>query len=100
MRVRRVAVRRAGLALGVLLFSGSSITYVAAERQTRASQTLRDWMTFNVCELVPGDAVARSVAAQLNQTRPFHDRTFSRCTLPGHDHGHQQAGWLRGVGIG
>ena len=37
-------------------------------------------MTFDVCQLVPGDAVARAVAATLNQTRPFYDKTFSRCT--------------------
>ena len=33
-----------------------------------------------MCQLVPGDAVARAVAATLNDARPFYDKNFSRCT--------------------
>jgi hypothetical protein len=80
MRVRRVAVRRVGLVLSVLLFGGNPIMRLSADSQPRASQTPRDWTTFNVCQLVPGDAVARAVAAKLNEARPFYDKTFSRCT--------------------
>ena len=80
MGVRRLAVRRVGLILGVLLVGGNSIRHLSADSLARASQTPRDWMTFDVCQLVPGDAVARAVAATLNQTRPFYDKTFSRCT--------------------
>jgi len=80
MRVRRVAVGRVGLVLSVLLFGGNSIMRLSADSQARASQTPRDWTTFNVCQLVPGDAVARAVAAKLNEARPFYDKTFSRCT--------------------
>jgi hypothetical protein len=80
MRVRRVVVRRVGLVLSVLLFGGNAIRHLSADSRARASQTPRDWMTFNVCQLVPGDAVARAVAAKLNEVRPFYDKTFSRCT--------------------
>ena len=80
MGVRRVAVRRVGLILGVLLVGGNSIEQLSADRQARAPQIPRDWTTFDVCRLVPGDAVARAVAARLNETRPFYDKSFSRCT--------------------
>lgn len=80
MRIGRLAVSRFGCVLGALLFGGQSISALSADHQARASQTPRDWMTFNVCQLVPGDAVARAVAAKLNEARPFYDKTFSRCT--------------------
>ena len=43
-----------------------------------AHQT-RDYTTFNVCELIPGDAIARSVGAKLTQSRPTFDKNWSRC---------------------
>ncbi len=66
MSVSRLAVLQAAVFLGAALVS--------------PPQTPRDWMTFNVCQLVPGDAVAKAVAAKLNEARPFQDKTFSRCT--------------------
>jgi hypothetical protein len=80
MRVRRVAVRRVALLLGLVILGGNSIRHAAAAGQAGASPKPRDWMTFHVCQRVPGDAVARAVAAKLNQARPFYDKTFSRCT--------------------
>lgn len=54
----------------------------AASRQTSgtARQPARDYTKFNVCEAVPGEAVARAVGATLVETRPFFDKSFSRCT--------------------
>jgi hypothetical protein len=43
-----------------------------------AHQT-RDYRTFNVCEFIPGDAIARSVGAKLTQSRPTFDKDWSRC---------------------
>ena len=43
-----------------------------------ADQT-RDYTKFNVCEVIPGEAIARAVGAKLNQTRPTFDRNWSRC---------------------
>ena len=65
---------------GALLFVLNTIEPFTAGRQARGAGTPRDWTTFNVCQLVPGDAVAKAVAAKLNEARPFYDKTFSRCT--------------------
>ena len=43
-----------------------------------ARQT-RDYTKFNVCEFIPGDAIARSVGAKLTQSRPTFDKNWSRC---------------------
>jgi hypothetical protein len=40
----------------------------------------RDYSKLNVCELIPGEAIARAVGAKLTQTRPTFDKTWSRCT--------------------
>ena len=48
--------------------------------QGRGAQTARDWTTLNVCQLVPAEAVAKAVGATIRETRPFFDKTFSRCT--------------------
>jgi hypothetical protein len=45
---------------------------------TFARQT-RDYTKFNVCEFIPGDAIARAVGARLTQTRPTFDKNWSRC---------------------
>lgn len=65
---------------GALLFVLNTIAPLTAGSQARATGAPRDWTTFNVCQLVPGDAVAKAVAAKLNEARPFYDKTFSRCT--------------------
>lgn len=46
---------------------------VMSARQTR------DYTKFNVCEFIPGDAIARAVGAKLNQSRPTFDKDWSRC---------------------
>lgn len=69
--------------LRALLLLTMGVTFVAwrpATLQSRVPQTTRDWTKLNVCELVPGDAVAQAVGARLNQARPTYDKTFSRCT--------------------
>ena len=43
-----------------------------------AGQT-RDYTKFNVCEFIPGDAIARAVGARLTQSRPTFDESWSRC---------------------
>jgi hypothetical protein len=43
-----------------------------------ARQT-RDYTKLNVCEFIPGDAIARAVGAKLIQSRPTFDREWSRC---------------------
>ena len=43
-----------------------------------AAQT-RDYTKFNVCEFIPGDAIARSVGGKLTQSRPTFDKNWSRC---------------------
>ena len=43
-----------------------------------ARQT-RDYTKFNVCEFIPGDAIARAVGAKLTQSRPTFDKNWSRC---------------------
>lgn len=49
--------------------------------------TGRDYTKLNVCQLVPGDHVARALGGQLSEQRPAYDKAFSRCTylivLPG-----------------
>jgi hypothetical protein len=49
----------------------------------------RDYATFNVCQAVPGDTIARALGGRLVQTRPSYDKSFSRCTYfivpPGKD---------------
>lgn len=76
----RNGVRRITLGLGALLAGGTWIAPLPAHGQSREPQKPRDWTTFNVCQLVPGEAVAKAVAAKLNEVRPFFDKTFSRCT--------------------
>jgi hypothetical protein len=48
------------------------------EPVTLLAQT-RDYTTFNVCEFIPGDAIARAVGAKLTQSRPTFDKNWSRC---------------------
>lgn len=71
MRLRGLFTLTMGMTIGA---------WYAATLQSLAPQTTRDWTKLNVCELVPGDAVAQAVGARLNQARPTSDKTFSRCT--------------------
>ena len=60
--------------------TGFMITAVAASAVavTFAHQT-RDYTKLNVCEFIPGDAIARAVGARLTQSRPTFDKNWSRC---------------------
>jgi hypothetical protein len=40
----------------------------------------RDYTTLNVCQLVPGETIARALGGKLSDQRPANDKTFSRCT--------------------
>jgi hypothetical protein len=39
----------------------------------------REYTTFNVCEFIPGEAIARAVGGRLTQSRPTFDKNWSRC---------------------
>lgn len=80
MSGRRLGFVRAGFALAALLVGEMRIPPVAAASETQAIQKPRDWTTVNVCQLVPGEAVAQAVSGKLTETRPFQDKVISRCT--------------------
>jgi hypothetical protein len=69
-----------GAAIVLLWATAKVFIGILAGSQARATGPPRDWTTFNVCQLVPGEAVAKAVGAKLNEARPFFDKTFSRCT--------------------
>jgi hypothetical protein len=46
--------------------------------QVRA-QAPADYTKYNVCEVVPGEAIARAIGAKLIATRPTFDKKWSRC---------------------
>jgi hypothetical protein len=79
MRGRTLGGRGIAPMAGALLIVANLIAHLSAG-QAPASQPPRDWTRLNVCQLVPGDAVARAVGATLNEARPFYDKGFSRCT--------------------
>jgi hypothetical protein len=58
--------------------SGFLIVAIVAVPVMSARQT-RDYTKFNVCEFIPGDAIARGVGAKLTQSRPTFDKNWSRC---------------------
>lgn len=60
-----------------LLLVASTLWHTAAQIPAPAR---RDYTTLNVCQLVPGDHVARVLGGRLSEQRPFYDKTFSRCT--------------------
>jgi hypothetical protein len=43
------------------------------------AQGRRDYTKYNVCDAVPGDAIARALGAKLVSTRPTFDKNWSRC---------------------
>jgi hypothetical protein len=43
------------------------------------AQPRRDFATLNVCQLVPGEAIARALGAKLVEARPVADQTLPRC---------------------
>ena len=58
-----------------------------------ARQT-RDYTKLNVCEFVPGDAIARAVGAKLTQSRPTFDKNWSRCAYYVTDAGGKPNGYV------
>ena len=58
-------------------------------------QPARDYSTFDVCKVIPGEAVARALGGKLVTIRATMDKTFSRCTyfvvLPGNE---KQTGYV------
>ena len=80
MLVGRVGLVRAGFALAALLVGENRLPHAPPGSETQAIQKPRDWTTVNVCQIVPGEAVARAVAGTLIETRPFQDKVISRCT--------------------
>lgn len=61
-----------------ILISIAAAALASASVQVRA-QALRDYTKYNVCEAVPGDAIARAFDAKLVAARPTFDRKWSRC---------------------
>jgi hypothetical protein len=70
------------------LLLAAAIAHAArdAPSRTTVDQVRRDYMKVNVCDLVPGDAIARALGGKLVQVRSTPDTTTSRCTyfiIPG-----------------
>jgi hypothetical protein len=42
-------------------------------------QPRRDFATLNVCQLVPGEAIARALGGKLVEARPVPDQAVPRC---------------------
>ena len=53
---------------------------VQASGRPAASQPARDWAKLDACRLVPGEGIARALGGKLTGTRPFADKSVSRCT--------------------
>lgn len=66
----------------VLILSLAVLVARPGADDAQTAQARRDLSKVDVCQLVPGDAVARALGGKLAQTRPFNpkDGTFSRCT--------------------
>ena len=62
----------AGLVAGVSASGSSS--------PNEGAQGKRDYATLDVCQMIPGTVVAQALGATLSSTRPFMDKTLSRCT--------------------
>jgi hypothetical protein len=43
-------------------------------------QPRRDFSTLNVCQLVPGEVIARALGGKLVEARPVADKSVSRCS--------------------
>jgi hypothetical protein len=51
-----------------------------ASGRSAGSQPRRDYSTLNVCQIVPGESIARALNGRLAEARAFSEKTFSRCT--------------------
>lgn len=64
----------------VLMTSGFLVLASQAPGRSAGPQQRRDYETFNVCQAMPGETIARAVGGKLAEARPFGDKSFSRCT--------------------
>ncbi len=75
-------LKEVSMTVSLLILAAAALT--AASYQPRgdsaAPQAHRDYATLNVCEVVPGEAIARALGGTLAEARPFGDKSFSRCT--------------------
>ena len=63
-----------------MTFAGFVIAAVAAfAGPVMFAGQKRDYTKLNVCEFIPGDAIARAVGATLTRSRPTFDKNWSRC---------------------
>ena len=66
----------------LLILAAAALT--AASHQPHGDratpQARRDYAALNVCEIVPGEAIARALGGTFAEARPFGDKSFSRCT--------------------
>lgn len=93
---RRKTVEKESMAASLLI---AAFAVFAAAPQTPGRSTgatpQRDYLTFNVCQAVPGETIARAVGGKLAGMRPTFDKSSSRCRytidLPGTG---KQAGYI------
>lgn len=64
----------------LILLGGALLTSAHYTSGQPGRPPQRDYVTFNVCQVVPGEAIARALGGKLVQVRPFGDKSFSRCT--------------------
>lgn len=71
---------------------------IAAAALSARPQAPHDYSKYNVCEAVPGDAIARAVGGKIVTTRPTFDKKWSRClymvTTPGSEQQRGYTVWL------
>lgn len=82
-RARAPSHRLKGVTMtGSLLVLAAALT--AASHQPSGHlltpQAHRDYATLNVCQVVPGEAIAGALGGTFAEARPFADKSFSRCT--------------------
>jgi hypothetical protein len=58
----------------ILLFVGLTVPVVFPQGPAR------DFAKLDVCQLVPGESIAKALGGKLVESRPFADKSFSRCT--------------------
>lgn len=83
------------MAASIFLLAIALLPAPQASGRQPGAQPRRDYQTFNVCQAVPGDTIARAVGGKLADARPVFDKSVSRCRytvdLPGAG---KQAGYI------
>jgi hypothetical protein len=84
------------LVIGAMLLVGSFA--LRPGDQTPKSQA-RDYATLDVCQLIPGEVIARALSGKLVRTRLTPDKSFSRCSYfiisPGGDEQKGYVVWIQ-----